>query len=100
MNSQKRKLKPKEVRAFRKKLLKEQSGKCLLCGGIVPSGQDQLDHDHETGLVRGVLHARCNSNEGRVMYWAKMSGMNPIDFLEAVIGHCTRQYDHMPLHRR
>ena len=42
-----------------------QHGRCAICGRI-PTGRPpnghllQVDHDHETGLVRGLLCLRCN----------------------------------------
>ena len=34
---------------------------CAVCGGTEP---DVIDHDHETGKVRGLLHDKCNSGLG------------------------------------
>ncbi|MFG2532811.1 endonuclease domain-containing protein [Streptomyces sp. NPDC048516] len=38
-----------------------QDGRCAICGGV-----ERLvtDHDHDTGLVRGLLCRTCNTNEG------------------------------------
>jgi hypothetical protein len=38
-----------------------QSGRCAMCGR---SADLRLDHDHKTGLVRGLLCHSCNINEG------------------------------------
>jgi len=35
----------------------EQKGLCKLCNEPLPG---QVDHDHETDSVRGLLHHRCN----------------------------------------
>lgn len=44
-------------------LLDAQSGKCLICG--VDVTQDGcVDHDHSTGVVRGVLCRKCNAAIG------------------------------------
>ncbi len=42
--------------------LKEQNGVCEICGGL-PRGRKRLsiDHDHKTGMVRGLLCGHCNS---------------------------------------
>lgn len=50
-------------------LLREQRGKCRICGSKDPRGQSkspyfQVDHDHKTGVVRGLLCAPCNVGLG------------------------------------
>jgi len=47
------------------KMYREQGGLCLLCGGI-PTDKDRLvvDHCHETGQIRGLLHHSCNVGIG------------------------------------
>jgi hypothetical protein len=43
-------------------LIKMQDGRCAIC----PSTAKLIvDHDHETGLVRGLLCRRCNQWEGQ-----------------------------------
>lgn len=51
------------------KILDEQNGVCAICGdpsspnGTKPDGTQRsfaIDHDHETGKVRGLLCTRCN----------------------------------------
>jgi len=39
----------------------EQEDKCAICKTGCP---DNLDHDHKTGLVRGVLCLKCNMGLG------------------------------------
>lgn len=46
-----------------------QAGLCRLCGGFVDLSQPKegvVDHDHDTGEIRGVLHRSCNAAEGKV----------------------------------
>jgi hypothetical protein len=48
-------------------LLKAQDGKCAICGVLITSllpRQVHVDHDHETGQVRGILCAICNQGLG------------------------------------
>ena len=38
----------------------KQGGGCAICGGAA----EHIDHDHETGAVRGVLRLSCNMGLG------------------------------------
>lgn len=50
-------------------LLIQQSGLCALCD--VQLKPDCIDHDHQTGKVRGLLCSACNTSlhEGRDLAW-------------------------------
>lgn len=41
-------------------LLRRQGGRCAICGGRPKSKRLAVDHDHQTGAVRGLLCSRCN----------------------------------------
>jgi len=45
-------------------LLDQQAGRCAICRRSLGPMDDQerpcLDHDHKTGLVRGILCTKCN----------------------------------------
>ena len=46
-----------------------QHGLCPLCGKVIDTtvkGEGVLDHDHDTGEIRGVLHRSCNAAEGKI----------------------------------
>lgn len=48
-------------------LLKSQDHACAICRSTDPrhwSGRFQIDHDHDTGKVRGLLCASCNGGLG------------------------------------
>ncbi|WP_405748329.1 endonuclease VII domain-containing protein [Streptomyces canus] len=51
-------------------LLEVQGGKCALCPVVFstegPRRNLCVDHDHDTGLVRGLLCARCNTSIGQL----------------------------------
>jgi hypothetical protein len=59
------KLKYSEVKPLREKLLAAQTGCCALCQEPVVDDA-VLDHDHKTGLIRGVLHRGCNAMLGKI----------------------------------
>ena len=47
------------------KLLEAQDRKCAICRGDKPRGRNwHVDHDHETGLFRGILCKPCNTALG------------------------------------
>lgn len=44
-------------------MLRKQAGTCAICKTETPGGPGnrfQVDHDHQTGAVRGLLCSRCN----------------------------------------
>ena len=45
-------------------LLERQSFKCPICGSPVSEDKSHVDHDHKTGVVRGVLCGPCNQGIG------------------------------------
>ena len=49
------------------RLLEQQAGGCAICGGVTMwrgEGRLSVDHDHETGEVRGLLCSPCNTGLG------------------------------------
>jgi hypothetical protein len=51
-------------------IVEAQDGRCAVCLRVFdpdPQKRDmQIDHNHETGVMRGVVCARCNAILGRV----------------------------------
>lgn len=45
-------------------MLKEQNGKCLICGKQQGDKYFAVDHNHTTGKIRGLLCSRCNRSLG------------------------------------
>lgn len=50
-------------------LLKQQRGRCAICGVVATRkntrwGGLNIDHDHKTGKVRGLLCTACNGGLG------------------------------------
>ncbi|MBP5870856.1 hypothetical protein F3K34_13455 [Streptomyces sp. LBUM 1486] len=52
-------------------LLKRQNSRCAICGtnkpGHTPDRLFDIDHDHVTGKVRGLLCQHCNMGLGQFM---------------------------------
>jgi hypothetical protein len=44
-------------------LVEQQEGKCAICGIFFGEGL-YVDHNHETGVVRGLLCSNCNTGIG------------------------------------
>jgi len=71
------KLKRTELAKVKKELLAKQNGCCLFCGGNLTGVSSQnivVDHNHDTGIIRGVAHRGCNGVEGRVLTYLKRWG--------------------------
>jgi hypothetical protein len=60
-------------------LVNQQGGVCPLCGRENP---EHMDHDHETGQVRGVLCFNCNGGLGQFR--------DSIDALENAVSYLIR----------
>ena len=59
------KLKHTDIRPLRERLLVEQQNLCALC--TEPIHDDAvLDHDHDSGIIRCVLHRGCNALLGKI----------------------------------
>lgn len=64
-----RKLARSQMRSFAARQLLEQGNVCPLCSLHIDlriKGEGVLDHDHDTGEIRGVLHRSCNAAEGKI----------------------------------
>lgn len=61
-----------QVPVILKQLVAKQSNKCAICGHhFNPRDYAVLDHDHESGAIRGAIHNSCNGTEGKVKVVAK-----------------------------
>jgi hypothetical protein len=87
-------------------MLKEQDYTCVLCPEQITVATSCLDHNHRTGLIRGVLCRNCNGIEGKIFNLANRAKRNmPVkDFLGRVIlywiKHETNQTGlYHPLHK-
>jgi hypothetical protein len=48
------------------KMLEDQGGFCAICGGVDQNKALAVDHDHETGEIRGLLCSKCNTTLGLI----------------------------------
>lgn len=58
-------------------LLEKQGGRCAVCGTPPDGRRLSVDHNHETGEVRGLLCLNCNTTLGKV-------GDSPEILMEAI----------------
>lgn len=66
-------------------LAEKQGGKCAICAGVEQVQRKRrlsVDHDHDTGEVRGLLCSRCNSALGLFQ--------DRLDILEAAAAYLRR----------
>lgn len=87
------------MRSFAARMLQEQGGVCPLCKlpiDLKVKGEGVIDHDHDTGRIRGILHRSCNAAEGKISNaaarWGCKSGAYPaiIAYLEATAEYLRR----------
>lgn len=63
------------------RMLVEQSGGCAICGKPPTSRRLHVDHDHDTGKVRGLLCTRCNTSLG----WLESHGEKAGAYLTGMV---------------
>lgn len=59
------------------KMLKKQKGRCKICGNKPSRGPLHVDHNHESGRVRGLLCTSCN----RILGWFEGRRVNILRYL-------------------
>ena len=71
------KLKYKELKMLREQLLIEQNHTCVLCNETIEIGEAVLDHCHQTGHIRQVIHRGCNLYLGKLENNLKRNRITP-----------------------
>jgi hypothetical protein len=57
-------------------ILESQDSRCCICEKELSGFSNAVDHDHKSGLVRGILCAYCNHwNLGRLTDWELVQRM-------------------------
>lgn len=92
-------LRPEEVKAYRLKLLKKQNFICPLCEQEIKEHEATLDHSHDTGHCRRVLHRSCNQSEGRIKSWVRRSRSDDyVLFLSNLVKYIRTDWRDQPIH--
>lgn len=81
------KLARSSMRSYVHRLHKEQGGLCPLCSHPIDlsiKGEGVLDHDHDTGHIRGVLHRSCNAAEGKISNAAARWGAKSSSYADII----------------
>ena len=92
-----------ELAVYRKATLEAQGGKCALCRETLALSEAVVDHDHTSGICRGVLHRGCNAmlghieNNGPRNYLTKASTRLP-RFLNGVVPYLYLRREDAPLY--
>lgn len=79
-----RRLKTTEVASVLKQLVERQGSKCAICGQyFTQRDYAVLDHNHDTGYIRGAIHNSCNGTEGKIKVRAHFghAGVSAYDYL-------------------
>jgi len=77
-------LKTNQVDSVLKQLVSKQGAKCAICGRpFTRKDYAVLDHDHDTGFIRGAIHNSCNGIEGKIKVIARRShaGVQPYEYM-------------------
>lgn len=91
------KLARSNMRSYAHKMLKEQGGQCPLCFlpiDLTIKGEGVIDHDHDTGRIRGLLHRSCNAAEGKIANAAARWGCKSSDY-KAIVAYLERMVQYL-----
>lgn len=75
------------MRSWVAKQLKAQNGLCAICQtpiDLTIKGEGVVDHDHDTGEIRGVLHRSCNAAEGKIANAAGAWGAKSMKYRDII----------------
>ena len=99
-----RKLPRSSMRAWSIGQIRKQDGLCPICKKpinlqVMGNKSDYVvDHCHETGLIRAVLHRSCNAAEGKVTNAAGRWGAKGTDYA-LVIPYLRSMVEYLEYHR-
>lgn len=79
------KLKSKEIGPYRAECTKAQNGCCALCNiPFTDTDRIVLDHNHQSGMIRGAIHNGCNVVLGKIENGARRYRVDIQAFLAGV----------------
>lgn len=91
-----------QVASVLQQLVVKQGRKCAICGKPFSARDGAvLDHDHDTGYIRGAIHRSCNGAEGKIKTKARLGhkGVPPYEYLiglgEYLKTHKTPRYPYI-----
>lgn len=85
------------MRAHAARMLRDQGGLCPLCSkpiDLTIKGEGVIDHDHDTGRIRGLLHRSCNAAEGKISNAAARWGAKSAKY-EDIIPYLQRLVEYL-----
>lgn len=65
----------------------KQGGLCPLCRkpiDMTVKGEGVIDHDHDSGEIRGILHRSCNAAEGKISNAASRWGAKSAKYADII----------------
>jgi len=96
------KLLQKDLEAYRRKQYEKQNAICPLCGTHMEWEEAVLDHDHDEGNCRMVLHRNCNTVEGKMkksfIRYVSAKGILLSDFIVKLSEYLGGDYSNNPIH--
>lgn len=94
-----KKITKSDVLPVKHSLARAQKYTCPLCEVDLMKMKPEnwcLDHNHDTGVVRGVLCRSCNGVEGRVRHWVRMASGDPPMWLQKLVDYLKATADGAP----
>lgn len=77
-------------------LLETQDGRCAICRRLPRRRRLAVDHDHNTGTVRGLLCFTCNFHVLRYVEGDPIAAHNASVYLAGIAADYGPEYDPMP----
>jgi hypothetical protein len=97
-----KKLLSKDLSEYRELQWEKQNKMCPICDSLIDREDMVLDHDHEDGNCRRVLHRSCNTAEGKIKKsytrYVSGKGISFLKFLKNMVKYLETDYKENPIH--